>query len=1118
MRRGGVPETLAAAGGDGGAEMSGLPEEIPLRYRSALADDGVSLSLANRRMTAIPDFVGSLTALTTLDLSGNQLPELPDCLANLTALTSLDLSDNQLRELPDWLGGLTALTTLDLGVNQLRELPDWLGGLTALTTLDLRHNELTVLPDCFGDFTVLTRLYLNVNQLTVLPESLGSLTALARLDVSHNQLTALPDSLGGLVSLTELYLGVNKLSVLPDRLGDLTGLARLDMADNQLTSVPECLRYLRALAIINVGRNQLAALPDFLDNFSILASFDASRNQLTDLPEYFGNLITLTSLNLGDNQLTELPESLGNLAALTSLEVWGNRLTDLPESLGRLASLTGLDLWGNELTEIPRSFGNLTALTTLDLSDNQLTELPDCLGNITALTSIDLSGNPLRSPLLEIAAEGTDAIKTYLVLVSADAVELWMSKLLVVGEGAVGKTSLVKALSGQDHNPDEPTTHGIQIAEIEFAHPHLPEVVMRLSSWDFGGQDIYHATHQFFLSDRSLFVLLWNARQGWEHAKLPYWLDIIKARVPHARVILVATHAYERPVDLPLSDLRAYYPQIVGSASVDNRTGKGIPDLRLKMAYEAAKLPLMGSRWPVAWATGVGEVIKSDLQHTTPEDLRYRLSAVGVSDWSHQTYLLRALHLLGEILYFDQDEELQDTIILRPQWVTGYIAKVLDSHEVTAKRGVLTRAHEQQLWYDLVPGLRDRLLLMMEKFDLSYRITDDATAASLVVECLPWESPAYEERWEGALRQSGSREIRMRYQLNILPPGIPTWFIAREHRFTTSTHWRSGALLSYAGDGQVLGLIRADRQEKTIELAVRGPVPQLFFSVLQDGFESTLDRYKGLEIIRMIPCNCANGDGTQPLQPCIHLYQYDPLIRRVRLGIAEVECELSFSKVSVTELLFGIAPATADQIASRLQSIDSQLSDFRNEVAWIHREFLKAHRQQQIRAEAECPSVFTLTPASGRIHVPNRQSLALRLYCEQPGAFHATPEPPYIIKQPTRWLVAIGPYLRTLVTILKHVAPLVGPVLGLTSQYLAQQLTYETSLMTALVSQLPEAHESGRLQAGGFREIEFDVDYRALRALLYELDPGNRWAELSRVYTPEGQILWLCRDHARLYS
>lgn len=277
------------------------------------------------------------------------------------------------------------------------------------------------------------------------------------------------------------------------------------------------------------------------------------------------------------------------------------------------------------------------------------------------------------------------------------------------------------------------------------------------------------------------------------------------------------------------------------------------------------------------------------------------------------------MHLLGNILYFDDDEELRDTIILRPQWVNGQIAKVLDSQEVADKHGLLTRTHERQLWSDLDPGLRDRFLRMMEKFDLSYRITDDATAASLVVERLPWDNPPYQALWDAALSERGSREIRLRYQLNTLPPGVPTWFIAREHRFTTGIHWRSGALLRHSADPRVLGLIRAERQDTTVDLAVRGPVPQLFFSVLQDGFESTLRRYQGLEIIRMVPCTCANGDGTQPGKPCVHVFQYGPLLRRVEQGVLDVECELSFAKASVAELLFGIAPTTTDQLVRRLR-------------------------------------------------------------------------------------------------------------------------------------------------------------------------------------------------------
>ena len=90
-------------------------------------------------LSALPDTVGKLTALQTLDLSGNQLSALPDAVGKLTALQILDLNDNQLSALPDAVGRLTALQFLHLNSNQLSALPDAVGRLTALQTLDLRR-------------------------------------------------------------------------------------------------------------------------------------------------------------------------------------------------------------------------------------------------------------------------------------------------------------------------------------------------------------------------------------------------------------------------------------------------------------------------------------------------------------------------------------------------------------------------------------------------------------------------------------------------------------------------------------------------------------------------------------------------------------------------------------------------------------------------------------------------------------------------------------------------------------------------------------------------------------------------------------------------------------------
>jgi len=72
--------------------------------------------------------------------------------------------------------------------------------------------------------------------------------------------------------------------------------------------------------------------------------------------------------------------------------------------------------------------------------------------------------------------------------------------------------------------------------------------------------------------------------------------------------------------------------------------------------------------------------------------------------------------------------------------------------------------------------------------------------------------------------------------------------------------------------------------------------------------------------------------------------------------------------------------------------------------------------------------------------------------------------------------------------------------------------------MEELVSQLPETFAADQAQVGDLRNPQLDVDYRALYAALHELDPSESWAGLSRIYTPEGEVLWLCRDHAEQYG
>jgi hypothetical protein len=190
--------------------------------------------------------------------------------------------------------------------------------------------------------------------------------------------------------------------------------------------------------------------------------------------------------------------------------------------------------------------------------------------------------------------------------------------MLLVGEGNVGKSSLVAALKGDDFVEGRPTTHGIEISPVEFRHPHR-YLHMTLRAWDFGGQEVYRISHQFFFSPRALYLVVWHARQGHERDEVEGWLRRIKLRVrDQAVAMVVATHCAERLPDLDYPDMeRRFHGMLVGSFEIDSSTGAGIDGLRAAISERAANLPQMGQRISPRW-TAAREAVLA-LAETKPQ-------------------------------------------------------------------------------------------------------------------------------------------------------------------------------------------------------------------------------------------------------------------------------------------------------------------------------------------------------------------------------------------------------------------------------------------------------------------------------------------------------------------
>ncbi len=308
-------------------------------------------------------------------------------------LQHLELSEASMTKLPESVGKLTALRTLNLiNCKKLTALPASVGKLTALRTLDLYAcSNLTALPESIGNLGALLTLDLNnCRALNALPKSVGKLGALQTLDLHRClSLTLLPASVGNLGALRTLNLrDCSSLTLLPESVGNLGVLQTLNLKD--------C--------------STLKALPVSIGNLGALLTLDLNNcfMRLTALPESVGNLGVLQTLNLKDcSSLKALPVSIGNLGALLTLDLNNCReLTALPESVGNLGVLQTLNLkCCSKLKALPVSIGNLGKLQTLNLRCCwSLTALPESVGNLGKLQTLKLTGDKCDKKLKTLPA------------------------------------------------------------------------------------------------------------------------------------------------------------------------------------------------------------------------------------------------------------------------------------------------------------------------------------------------------------------------------------------------------------------------------------------------------------------------------------------------------------------------------------------------------------------------------------------------------------------------------------------------------------------------------------------------------------------------------------------
>ncbi len=740
--------------------------------------------------------------------------------------SGLDLSCMGIKSIPPELEELSQLIWLNLDRNQLTDAPIEVSKLTCLTVLDLSQNQLTSVPKELCQLQNLTTLYLFQNQLTSVPKELCQLQNLTKLYLYQNQLTTVPKELGQLQNLTKLYLHRNQLTIVPKELGRLQNLRELDLSENQLTMVPKELGQLQELTVL------------YLDE-----------NQLTQVPKELGQLQKLTRLYLHQNQLTAVSKELGKLQKLSKLALSHNQLIQVPKELGQLFNLKTLYLGRNQLMQVPKELGQLSNLKTLALDENQLTEMPKELRQLKNLTELYLHKNDrlgfsseILGPIWPLVDKGAipgnpQDILNYYFRNLSDHTPLNEAKLILVGFGAVGKTSLVNRLIHKKFDRDSKKTEGIQITQWPVTLNGNENITLHV--WDFGGQEIMHSTHQFFLTERSLYLLVLNGRQGHEDEDAEYWLELIESFGGDSPVIVALNKITEHPFDVNRGALQQKFPNIRTFISTDCAAEIGLDELQAKIKQETDHLEFLRTPFPASWLTIKNKLAGMQKNYISYETYRDLCQQDGEADTGAQDSLANCLHSLGIALNYKDDPRLRDTHVLNPHWVTNGIYTLLNASELAATQGEMA-ADCLDRTLDLQRYPRERhgfLLELMRKFELCFRFADD-DSRFLIPDLLDKQQPAPAAEFDLA------ECLNFRYEYPVLPEGLLPRFIVRTHVLSKhQLRWRTGVILHFEGNR---ALVKADRADKCVTISVDGPVNsrRRLLAIIRSDFERIHSSFK----------------------------------------------------------------------------------------------------------------------------------------------------------------------------------------------------------------------------------------------------------------------------------
>jgi len=573
-----------------------------------------------------------------------------------------------------------------------------------------------------------------------------------------------------------------------------------------------------------------------------------------------------------------------------------------------LPALTLLDLSMNEKLSNITLNTSLPNLKYLYLTSCNLTDLSMFSRHFTS-EGFDFNikeNKNLQIPPPEIVSQGKGAVVNYFKEIEKQGVDyLYEAKLLIVGEPGAGKTTLFRKLkkTGAPMPEENETTRGIDIHKFSFPLNGQKKKEFTVNVWDFGGQEIYQATHQFFLTKRSLYVLLADARK--EDTDFNYWLEVIELLSGKSPVIIVQNEKGGRRADFDERGLTGRFNNIRTPVHyLDlSKDFAGIENLRKDLSHHIQNLSHVGQELPAAWVS-IREELENQAKknpYINATDYYAICKKFGMTEQERALFLSSFLHDLGVFLHFQDDPVLRHWVILRNEWATNAVYAIMDDNEIKyTKKGHFNQSDIKRILKDNeYCTMHDTAIQLMVNFELCYRIPDTKSGDYIAPQLLPVEKPDYS--W------NETDNLKLQYKYDFMPKGLISRFMVRTHPYITKYDemWRSGAVLHRE---KTQAEVIETYGRRSIEIRVSGLHKKELLTIVAENIDMLNRGFEGLKAEKLVPCNCK----TCRMNKEPHFYLFSDLNRRREMNKRTVECPVSYEIVNVQGLLDDVFVTRSD--------------------------------------------------------------------------------------------------------------------------------------------------------------------------------------------------------------